>query len=153
MHLTPHFTLDEMIGSDTAERLGIDNMPPGNVIASIRNTAEMMERIRAHLSGIFGRDVPIIVTSGYRCEALNRAIGSEDTSHHRRGWAVDFKAPSFGTPFEICACLQPVMDDIGIGQLIHEYGRWVHVSTGPVAPVNRVLTISARGKKIGIHHA
>ena len=73
--------------------------------------------------------LPIIVSSGYRSLALNRAIGSKDTSQHVTGEAADFVAPSYGPP-------RVVMDrivDAGIDydQCILEFasrGGWVHIS-------------------------
>jgi zinc D-Ala-D-Ala carboxypeptidase len=72
-------------------------------------------------------------------------------SDHLRAMAADFKAPAFGTPLEVCRALAPHLDDLGIGQLIHEFGTWVHVSTRrPEREVNRTLTISHAGTMPGI---
>lgn len=50
-----------------------------------------------------------------------------------------------------CRALVPVMDELGIGQVIHEFGRWVHVSTRrPDKIINRVITISAAGIEVGV---
>jgi uncharacterized protein YcbK (DUF882 family) len=109
-------------------------------------TAQMLERIREVLG-----DKPIIVTSGYRCKAVNALAGSSDTSDHIRATAVDFKCPAFGTPYEIAKHLATKVDSLGIGQLIHEYGSWVHVSTRtPDKVINRIITISANGTQAGV---
>lgn len=155
MQLTPHFSLLEFTQSDTATRLGLDNTLPPELLSAAMATAEMMERIRAKLSQIAGHDVPIRITSAYRCYALNRAVRSKDTSDHIRMQAVDWSAPSFGTPYEICKALAPLIDRIGIGQLIHERpapGRlWVHTSSRmPDRAANRVITITADGAVLGI---
>lgn len=151
MNLTKHFTLEEFTASETATRRGIDNALPTALQATAVQTCELMERIRAELGRLAGRDVPIIVTSGYRSSLLNVAIGSGAGSDHPRAMAVDFKAPKFGTPFEIATALAPVVSQLGIGQLIHEFGTWVHVSTRkPERAVNRIITISARGTEAGI---
>jgi hypothetical protein len=99
MQLTPHFTLEEMAASDTAARLGIDNAPTTAIVTELRKTAELLERVRLMLG------TPLLVTSGYRCLALNRAIGSADTSAHLAGRAADFRSPDSGTPFQICKLL------------------------------------------------
>lgn len=154
MRLSEHFTLEEFTHSDTAARLGIDNSLPESLLPQARETAAMMERIRAKLSQIKGREVPIVVTSGYRSPRLNEAIGSRPTSDHRLMLAVDFKAPRFGTPFEVCEALEPHVLELGIGQLIHEFNVWVHVSTRvPERAVNRVVTINQRGVFPGILEA
>lgn len=151
MKLSEHFTLAEFTASDTADRRGIDNTLPPELLPTAQATAEMMERIRAHLSKQAGRDIPIEVTSGYRCPALNAAIGSSNTSDHPKAMAVDFKAPAFGTPYEVCRALAPRVSELGIGQLIHEFQAWTHASTrAPSNPVNRIITIDKSGTHLGI---
>ena len=56
MQLTQHFTLAELTKSSTAERLGLDNTPPPEVLPALTSTAEMLERIRSTLG------VPVTVT-------------------------------------------------------------------------------------------
>ncbi|MFM2053908.1 MAG: hypothetical protein RL456_1945 [Pseudomonadota bacterium] len=154
MQLTDHFTLDEFTRSDTALRLGIDNTPPAAVIEQLRLTAEMLERVRTFLGARAGFPVPIHISSGYRCQALNRAVNSADTSDHVKGLAVDWTAPKFGTPLEVCRALAPAVDELGVGQLIHEYGRWIHTGVpSPARAVNRVITISSAGTVPGIQAA
>ena len=143
--MTPHFSLEEFTASDTAARLGINNDLPDELRENALKTLEMMERIRFHI------DAPITITSGYRCEALNKAIGSKPTSDHTLAFACDFKAPKAGTPFQIAASLAPVFKIIGIGQLILEFGTWVHVSTRiPDKIINRIITIDKTGTRAGI---
>ena len=149
--LTAHFSLAEFTASDTAKRQHIDNSLPDSLRVTAVQTCSMMERIRARLCTLAGRDISIAVTSGYRCVALNAAIGSVATSDHPRAMAVDFKAPGFGTPFQIATALAPFVSEMGIGQLIHEFGAWVHVSTRrPSSDVNRIITISTHGTVVGI---
>ena len=143
--MTPHFSLAEFTASDTAARLGIDNSLPNELREAAHRTLEMMERIRSHLG------VPITITSGYRCEALNRAIGSKPGSDHTLAFAVDFKASRAGTPAKIAKSLESVIGVLGIGQLILEFGTWVHVSTKiPDKPINRIITIDKNGARAGI---
>lgn len=143
--MTPHFTLAEFTASNTAARKGIDNSLPDDLREAAHQTLEMMERIRDHI------DAPISISSGYRCKALNRVVGSKPGSDHTMALAVDFKAPKAGTPFQIAASLAPVIGIIGIGQLILEFGTWVHVSTRiPDKLINRVITIDRTGTRAGI---
>ncbi|HYF18680.1 MAG TPA: D-Ala-D-Ala carboxypeptidase family metallohydrolase [Ramlibacter sp.] len=151
MNLSPHFTLAEFTVSQLAKRRGIDNALPPDLLPAAMNTAQLLERIRARLSHLAGRDIPLRVTSGYRCVELNRALGSGDGSDHVRAMAADFVAPAFGTAFQVASALEPVVDELQLGQLIHEFGDWVHVSTRvPANPVNRVITISAAGTRPGV---
>lgn len=148
MQLTPHFTLAELTHSTTATRLAMDNTPPKAIMASLQTTAEMLERIRATLG------VPLIVTSGYRSPAVNRAVGGVSSSDHIFGQAADFVAPSYGTPYLIASLLAPLVSTLGIEQLILEGVRgkhWIHVSTRrPPREINRILTITDAGTRPGI---
>lgn len=150
MKLSAHFSLEEL--THTEQRM--DNSCPAELLPALTDTADMMERIRAVLSAAKGREIPIIVTSGYRSPAVNAAVGGQPKSDHVNALAVDFKAPAFGTPYDICKFLEPILDDLGIGQCIHEFGRWVHVSSkAPERSVNRVITITAAGVQLGVQVA
>ena len=149
--LSPHFSLEEFTASDNALRMGVDNSLPAELMANARATADMLERIRVHLISLRGHPVPIVLTSGYRCPQVNRAVGSKDTSDHRHAMAGDARAPDFGTPFEVCMALAPVVSLLNIGQLIYEFGSWFHVSTRiPDKEANRIITINKHGTFAGI---
>ena len=143
--MTPHFSLEEFTQSDTAARLGIDNTLPADFYANALKTCEMLERIRFHLNA------PVIITSGYRCKALNHAINSKPTSDHTLAMAADIKAPKAGSPSKIAKDLASVIDVLNIGQLILEFGSWVHVSIArPDKAINRIITIDKTGVRAGI---
>lgn len=149
MQLSPHFSLEELTASNTAREHNIDNTLPHEFLPRLIMVAELLERIRAKLGS-----VPLAISSGYRCLALNRAVGSKDTSDHIQARAADFQAPQFGTPHAIATALAPQVSELGIGQLILEGVRgrqWVHVSTlTPVRPIDRILTINDAGTVAGI---
>jgi zinc D-Ala-D-Ala carboxypeptidase len=151
MQLSPHFSLAEFTASTTAARHGLSNQVPADLMPNALATAAMLERIRARLSLLADRPVPLLLTSGHRCLQLNRLVGSADTSDHVRAGAADWIAPAFGTPYDVCTALAPLVGELRIGQLIHEYGEWVHTSTRtPDRAVNRVITISRAGTAAGI---
>ena len=86
MQLSKHFSLEEMTRSMVAARKGIDNTPGAGEIKNLENVCyEILEPVRAHF------DKAIMVSSGYRSEALCEAIGSKKTSQHAKGQAVDFE--------------------------------------------------------------
>jgi zinc D-Ala-D-Ala carboxypeptidase len=150
MNLSGHLSLAEFTTSDTAERLGIDNDLPLDLLEEGKRTGSLLDRIQAELSTQAGYEVPILLSSGYRCPALNKSIGSGPGSDHPRAMAFDFRAPAFGTPLAICQALQPKLESLGIGQLIFEH-TWVHVSTrSPANSVNAVLTLQGKGYSQGI---
>jgi uncharacterized protein YcbK (DUF882 family) len=154
-----NFSLSEFVTSTTAKSMGIDNSLPDQLEDTALNTLEMMQWIRDHLSAIKGRDVPITITSGWRSARLNKAVGGAANSDHAVACAVDFRAPAFGTPYEIAKELSRYVDELKIGQLINEYPEkgaagWVHVSTRrQVKSANRVITITAGGTTSGVHEA
>lgn len=148
-----HFTLVEYQRSDKATQLSIDNTLPPELQPNALATLELLERVRAYLTELAGHDVPIDLSSGYRCAALNAAVGGQLKSDHLCAQAADWTAPSFGSPYEIACALAPKVSELGIGQLIYECPRgiWVHTSTRvPDKPQNRILTINKHGTFAGI---
>lgn len=125
MKLSKHFSLEELTFSQTAARLGIDNTPSDEVLENLKHLCSYLEKIREYLGGL-----GIVVSSGYRCKELNVAIGGAKTSRHMTGLAVDFTVPRYGNPLTVAKAIR----DSGIpyNQLIHEYGKWVHLEVIPV---------------------
>lgn len=117
--LSKNFSLEEMIVSQVAARRGIDNTPPLNIIGNLRATCQQAESVRALLG------TPMLVSSGYRCAALNAAIGGAPDSAHVQGWAMDFISPGFGKPIDICRAVEA--SAIPFDEIIAE-GTWCHLS-------------------------
>ena len=118
--LTPHFTLEELCFSQEAVRTGIDNTPTPEVVANLLRLAQMLEKVRALLKK------PIHISSGYRSPTLNARIGGSSKSAHMDGRAADFICPEFGTPYVVAKRIAAAR--LGYDQMIHEYGRWVHIA-------------------------
>jgi zinc D-Ala-D-Ala carboxypeptidase len=138
MKLTEHFSLAEFTYSTTANRLKIDNRVPDNLMSNIQLTAIKLELVRKALGK------PIIITSGYRCSALNARVGGTATSAHKQGLAVDFHS-SFGTPKDIC---QKLIDEgVVFDKLIQEHNQWVHIGFSPTRNRQIVLTAVKQGGK------
>lgn len=142
--LTEHFTLEEFILSQTAARMGNPNTPPPKELDNLTRLAETMEKVRTLLDG-----KPILVSSGYRCPAVNAACGGSSTSAHMSGLAVDFSCPGFGSPHDICLKLQPSLAALGIDQLIWEYSSWVHLGLSAGDARCMCLTIDNSGTRSG----
>lgn len=125
MQLSPNFSLEELIRSDMASRLGINNAPTDQALMNLHQLAGQLEGVRRALG-----DVPLLVSSGYRCGKLNRVTpGSAPNSAHTLGFAADFTAPAFGSPLAICRAL--AADRVRFDQLIWEYEAWCHFSCDP----------------------
>ena len=132
MRLTRNFSLEQLTHSETAERERIDNAPGPDIIKNLRLLAKGLEQVQA-LTGL-----PLEISSGYRCPALNRRVGGAKTSQHTQGLAADFTCAEFGPPVDIIKAIRD--SDIDFDQCILEYAKWVHISFSK-APRGKVLTI------------
>lgn len=120
MWRTRHFTLQEFIKSDTAEKYGIDNTPPVVVAQNLCILAAQLEVAR----GIWQK--PIIINSGYRCDQLNQIVGGVNNSFHKKGLAADIRISSQSEGEKLAAILKqlPLADAI----LLEHKGKsiWLH---------------------------
>ena len=137
MQLTPNFSLEQLIYSETAQRERIDNTPGPDIVANLRLLAEGLERVRM-LTGL-----PLEISSAYRCPELNRRVGGTETSQHTQGLAADFTCAAFGPPADIIKAICGA--GIDFDQCILEYAKWVHISFSK-APRGRVLSIYDPGQ-------
>lgn len=122
-----YFTIEELTKSATAKKKGIKNTPNATEKA---NLIALVENILDPLREAYGK--PIIVTSGFRCEKLNKAVGGAKTSQHCKGQAADLRTKA-DTPEENKKLWDLVIKlGLPFDQMINEYGfDWVHVSYGP----------------------
>jgi hypothetical protein len=135
MQLSKNLALSEVTRSETAKRKGISNMPTEEHIENFKKLAEnVFQPIRDH----FG--VPIRISSGYRSEALNKAIGGAGkmvngkyvpSSQHCTGEAIDIDMD--GTSITNKQVFDYIKEHLQFDQLIWEFGTdsnpdWVHVS-------------------------
>jgi hypothetical protein len=121
---------------------GIDNTIPKELWPKVIYTAVGMEAVRLVLNNL-----PIIVSSWYRCPELNTRVGSKSTSQHLQGQAVDWICPSFGTPTQVALALREQDQFVEYDQMILEHS-WIHTSfTIPgIHPRSQVLTLLSNGK-------
>ncbi|MCD8206469.1 MAG: D-Ala-D-Ala carboxypeptidase family metallohydrolase [Bacteroidales bacterium] len=119
-----YFTIDELCASDTARARGIDNTPSAE---AVDNLTALVDNVLDPLREAWG--APIIVNSGYRCEALNDAIGGVNSSQHKTGQAADI-VPKGRRRDEVRKLFR-LVEVLGLDydQLINEKDyTWVHVS-------------------------
>ena len=133
MMLSKHFSLDEFTCSATAQAMGIVNSPGSSELANLRFLCqEVLEPARK----VIGE--PIHITSGYRCLALNRAVGGVAQSYHVRGLAADLHIVSDAHASRLADALnaQPYCDLILVE---HAHGAsWLHVQARKLSPRHRV---------------
>lgn len=141
MALTKNFTLQELTKSATATRLKIDNTPSQRII---KNLTELASKVLQPIRDKYGK--PIIVTSGYRCEQLNKAVGGVTFSQHCQGQAADIKSVSDSVAdnkalFDLIVKMIK-SGEIVVGQLIDEHNyNWLHISTPSNNKTNQILHI------------
>jgi zinc D-Ala-D-Ala carboxypeptidase len=120
MNLTPHFTLDELTASESAERNGWDNSPNDAELENLKRLADFLEQVKVVLGG-----KPIMINSAFRSKKVNDSVGSKDTSQHRIGCAADIRVPGM-TPDQVVKAI--IASGIGYDQVIREFDRWTHIS-------------------------
>ncbi len=82
--VTMHFTIEELCASDTAKAKGISNKPNvQQMINLVYLAAYVLEPLRVAM----GESIKI--SSGFRSEALNKAVGGVFNSQHKKGQAAD----------------------------------------------------------------
>ncbi len=120
-----YFTIAELTRSATASARGIDNTPAQSHIDNLR---ALVDNVLDPLRQAWGR--PLTVNSGYRCPALNRAVGGAAASQHLLGQAADITA---GSPADNRRLMQLCTDlRLPFDQLIDESDfTWLHISYRP----------------------
>lgn len=119
-NITRNFSFEEFEHSETALRERIDNrIPSAEVGGAIRAlTVNVLQPLRDDLGA------PVIIESGFRCADLNRLVGGQDRSQHKKGEASDIRSP-FYNPLAIARAI--VRLKLPFDQLIL-YPTFVHVS-------------------------
>ena len=139
--LSENFTYDELTQSEVADRMGFDNTPSPAAYENLIRLANKLEEVRTLLNK------PIMVTSAYRCQAVNAAVGSKPSSQHRVGCAADIRVPGM-TPDEVVKSIKE--SGIEYDQLIREFDSWTHISvpnTPNLQPRKQALIIDKQGTK------
>jgi hypothetical protein len=143
--LSEHFTFEELTHTDHRE---LDNTPTTtekciidgkevmvNAVANLTRLANFLEELKVVLGG-----KPIMVNSAFRSEAVNTAVGSKNTSDHRRGCAADIRVPGM-TPDEVTRAI--IGSGLAYAQVIREFDRWTHVAIptheGDVAKKSKLI--------------
>jgi hypothetical protein len=147
MKLSENFTLLELVKSDAALRLGLENTPSQGVINNLHAlVTRVLQPIREHYN------VSVKVSSGYRSGAVNAAVGGSKTSDHCQGFAADIEVPGVSN-FDLAKWIE---SNLKFTQVILEFytmgqpdSGWVHVSYDPKNLKNQAMTaIKKDGKTI-----
>jgi hypothetical protein len=124
--LSKDFKLWEFVISQTAERHGINNNPPPEVVQRLtRLCKNILQPARDKLG-------PLKISSGYRCPELNSRIGGSPNSGHKLGYCADVLPVNCSK----MAFARFVAKNCQFDQIILEFGSpaepaWIHVSADP----------------------
>jgi uncharacterized protein YcbK (DUF882 family) len=121
--LTPHFSLREMTVSGSAIAHNISNKASKEVEERLKDLCEnVLEPLRKR----FGK---IRITSGYRCEELNKLVGGVPSSQHMKGEAADIHISDLEVGRKMFGY---IIANIPFDQLLFEHrgkgAHWLHVS-------------------------
>ena len=133
--MTEHFTLEELTATNHRQ---FDNTPNEAETANLQRLAEFLEQVKTALDG-----KPVMISSGFRCKAVNDSVGSKDTSQHRTGCAADFKVPGM-TPDAVVRAI--IAAGLPYDQIIREFDAWTHISISDT-PRRQALIIDRSGTR------
>lgn len=122
-----NFTITELCKSDVARKNNISNIPQQLYIYD--NIINLIHYCLQPLRDKLGK--PIIISSGYRCQRLNKMVGGSNTSHHIQGMAADFVVVNMKVKEVINYIINSGQKWT---QLIEEHANgkvWVHISYNP----------------------
>lgn len=144
MKLSEHFSQEEFEASDTAIRFGLENrMSATELDNATRLCLLILEQVRREFGAVH-------INSGYRSPEVNEKVGSKPTSQHTKGLAADITI-QHSIPLVVCQWI--ASSSLPFDQVIHEYGRWCHVSIpwAGATPRKMTLTIDKTGTRTGLY--
>lgn len=144
MQLSDHFTLAELTKSQTALRRGIANTPgPAEIKALTALCVNVLEPVRLHYKR------PVIISSGFRSDQVNRLVRGSRTSQHVKGEAADFEVPGVSN-LEVAQWMEA---NLNYDQLILEFytpgdpnSGWIHVSWRAKYRNQELTAVRRRGR-------
>ena len=131
--LSEHFSLAEL----TKTKTGIENVPNEAQVENLKRVCRWLERLRKRWNDKYGDgDDPIIINSGFRSAAVNKAVGGVPTSNHLTGCAVDIRCIGMEQALRYAAILLDISDESkeDFDELLIEQKRsvvWIHFAVRP----------------------
>ena len=123
MKLTEHFTLAEM----TKTSVNLKNVPNEAQIENLKRVCRWLELLRSRynerlalnrrrlpprpLERGLGGEAPIVINSGYRSPAVNKAVGGAPTSNHLTGCAADIRVSGMEQALRYAVILLDISDE------------------------------------------
>jgi len=145
--LSEHFTLGELC--KTSAKTPDGNIPSHVHIENLKRLCGWLEMLRSEWNKRYGEgNDPIIINSGYRSLAVNKAVGGVATSNHLTGCAADIRVADMEQLIRYAAILLDYADETGeeFDELLLERNRfgafWLHFAVKPKGNRHKVLFIS-----------
>jgi len=148
MILEKVFNIKTFTHSDTADKLGIENLPNDEQLKNLEELHQLLLEIRDRLCTKYQKPIQIKINVAFRNPEVNKAVGGVATSEHLEGKAVDSVALGI-TIKEYFDSIKELCDNnvITIGQCINER-TWLHLSTPSKKHHNQFLQLQIiNGKK------
>ena len=144
MKLSEHFSLAELTKTNT----GIENVPNEAQVENLRRVCRWLERLRRRWNDKYGDgDDPIIINSGFRSAAVNKAVGGVPSSNHLTGCAVDIRVAGLEQLMRYAVILLDICDESGedFDELLLERNKagryWLHFAVRPSGNRRKVRMI------------
>lgn len=127
-----YFTIKELCASATAAKLGIKNEP---TLQQRNNLRCLVEKVLDPIRERWG--APIIVNSGFRCPAVNKAVMGALNSQHMRGQAADIRPKDKTKIVEFKNTIKQMMKEGLVFDQAIFYPTFMHISYKPTLGANR----------------
>ena len=159
-NLSEHFTLAELTKTNT----NLKNVPSEAQVANLKRLCGWLEKLRSRYNERYegpvdvftplalrrgvGGEVPIVINSGYRSPAVNKAVGGAPTSNHLTGCAADIRVSGMEQALRYAVILLDISDESGedFDELLIERNArgaiWLHFAVRPTANRRKLRFIS-----------
>ena len=133
MRLSEHFSLREL----TKTSVNIENVPNEAQVENLKRVCRWLERLRKRWNDLYGEgDDPIVINSGFRSAAVNKAVGGATMSNHLTGCAVDIRCIGIEQALRYAAILLDISDlnKEDYDELLIEQKKsvvWIHFAVKP----------------------
>ena len=132
--LSEHFTLAEMC--KTSAKTADGNIPSHVHIENLKRLCGWLEMLRDEWNRRYGEgDDPIVINSGYRSEAVNKAVGGVKGSNHLTGCAADIRVAGMEQALRYAVILLDISDESQ--EDFDELLYWLHFAVRPPSQENR----------------
>ena len=143
--LSPHFTLGEL--TKTSYITADGNIPSHVAIENLRRLCGWLEILRERYNQKYGQreaTLPVIITSGFRSEEVNRMCGGAVNSNHLTGCALDIRCYGPEQMIRYACLLLDTADENGwvFDELIQEKRGttyWIHFAVRPKDNRRKIL--------------